>query len=92
MESFTIFTSSVLPLSMTTWLGMTWSCILGTEIQFELNKILFMRKNFSTSRLPVGCTGSYTTDEPNFPLWNTGNLIWQKTVWQGIEFWGLFKI
>ena len=92
MESFTIFTSSVLPLSMTTWLGMTWSCILGTEIQFELNKILFMRKNFSTSRLPVGWTGSYTKDEPNFPLWNTGNLIWQKTVWQGIEFWGLFKI
>ena len=92
MESFTIFTSSVLPLSMTKWLGMTWSCILGTVIQFELNKILFMCKNFSTSRLPVGCTGSYTKDEPNFPLWNTGNLIWQKTVWQGIEFWRLFKM
>ena len=75
MKSFTIFTSSVLPLSMTTWLGMTWSCILGTEIQFELNKIMFMLKNFLTSRLPVGCTGSYTKDEPNFPLWNTCNLI-----------------
>ena len=41
-----------------------------------------MRKNFLTSRLPVGCTGSYTKDEPHFPLRNTGHLILQKTVWR----------
>ena len=40
-----------------------------------------MYKIFLTFRLPVGCTGSYTKDEPNFPLRNTGNLISQKTVW-----------
>ena len=41
-----------------------------------------MYKNFLTFRLPVGCTGSYTKDELNFPLQNTGNLISQKTVWR----------
>ena len=29
----------------------------------------------------MDCTGSYTKDEPNFPLQNTGNLISEKTVW-----------
>ena len=41
-----------------------------------------MYKIFLTFRLPVGCTDSYTKDEPNFPLRNTGNLISQKTVWR----------
>ena len=41
-----------------------------------------MRKNFLTSRLPVGCNGSYTKDEPKFPMRNTDNLISQKTVWR----------
>ena len=41
-----------------------------------------MYQIFLTFRLPVGCTGSYTKDEPNFPLQNTGNLISQKTVWR----------
>lgn len=43
---------------------------------------MFMCKNFLTSRLPVGCMGSYIKDEPNFPLRITGNLISQKTVWR----------
>ena len=82
-----IFTSSVLPLSVTTRLGMTWSCIfdrnrIWNKETDRLNKILFMRKNFSTSRLPVGCNGSYTKDEPKFPMRNTDNLISQKTVWR----------
>ena len=41
-----------------------------------------MYKIFLTFRLPVGCTDSYTKDEPNFPLRNTGNRISQKTVWR----------
>ena len=82
-----IFTSSVLPLSVTTRLGMTWSCIfdrnrIWNKETDRLNKILFMRKNFLTSRLSVGCNGSYTKDEPKFPMRNTDNLISQKTVWR----------
>ena len=37
-----------------------------------------MHKHFLTS---VDCTDSYTKDERNFPLQNTGNLISEKTVW-----------
>ena len=50
-----------------------------------------MHKNVVTIRLPVNFTGSYTKDEPNFPL--RDDLISQKTVWsrQGIEFQGLLK-
>ena len=57
----------------------------------EIKIILFMHKNVVTIRLPMNFTGSYTKDEPNFPLWD--NLISQKTVWsrQGIEFQGLLK-
>ena len=54
--------------------------------------MLFLHKNVVTIRLPVSLTGSYTKDEPNFPLQD--NLISQKTVWsrQGIEFQGqIFK-
>ena len=35
-----------------------------------------MHKNVVTIRLPVSLTGSYTKDEPNFPL--RDNLIEQK--------------
>ena len=50
-----------------------------------------MHKKVVTIRLTVSFTGSYTKDEPNFPLWD--NLISQETVWsrQGIEFQGLLK-
>ena len=85
MKSFTIFTSSVLPLSVTTRLGMQPEVASKVQQKLKqrnrLNQILFMHKMFSTFRLPVDCSGSYIKDEPNFPLQNTGNLISQTTVW-----------
>ena len=36
---------------------------------------MFMRKNVLTSRLSVGCTGSYTKHEPNYPQQNTNFTI-----------------
>ena len=34
----------------------------------------------------LNCTGSYTKDDLNIPLQNTGNLISQKTVWRNKAF------
>ena len=89
IESFTIFTSSAIidhiilhyfpQHDFAKWLGMTWNCIWGTEIEFEKlrnRSKIFMHKNVFT--LPVSFTGSYTENKPNFPWQN--DLILHKKV------------